>query len=88
MSRIAKLAEKEGGKTRAILKLAGRAAIMLTVGAFDLGIWIIGALITLLAFVASLKSMAERLTWRVLLGRKARRLRRQLQGFVPVTVHG
>ena len=88
MSRIARLAEKEGGKTRAILKLAGRAAIMLTVGAFDLGIWIIGALITLLAFVASLKSAAERMTWRVLLKRKARRLRRQLQDFAPVTVHG
>ncbi len=88
MSRVAKLAEKEGGKTRAILKLAGRAAIMLTVGAFDLGVWIIGALLTLLAFVASLKSMAERLTWRVLVKRKARRLRRQVQGIVPVTVNG
>jgi hypothetical protein len=88
MSRVARLAEKEGGKTRAILKVAGRAAIMLTVGAFDLGVWIIGALLTLIAFFASLKSMAERITWRVLLKRKVRRLQRQVGGFAMVTADG
>src|SRR4029077_15760621 len=36
MSRLARLAEAAGGKTRAILKVAGRGAIMLTFAAFDL----------------------------------------------------
>jgi hypothetical protein len=88
MSRVAKLAEKEGGKTRAILKVAGRAAIMLTAGAFDLTFWIIGALITLLAFVSSLKSAAERMTWRHLQNRKARRLRREMKRFAALTAAG
>ncbi len=88
MSRIAKLAEKAGAKTRAILKVAGRAAIMLTLGAFDLGIWLIGALFTLIGFVAALKSMAERLTWRVLQQRKARRLRQAMQRYEPLTANG
>jgi hypothetical protein len=86
MSRIARLAEKAGGRTRAILKVAGRAAIMLTVGALDLGVWVIGALFTLFAFVVSLKSTAERLTWRVLQHRKARRLRRQMERYAVLTV--
>jgi len=76
MSRVARLAEKEGGKTRAILKVVGRGAIMLTVAAFDLGIWIIGALLTLFGFVASLKSATERVTLRALRKRKSRRLKR------------
>ncbi len=76
MSRIAKLAETEGGKTRAILKVAGRAAIVLTGAALDLGVWIVGALLTLLGFVSALKSATERATWRVLQWRKRRRLRR------------
>ena len=73
MSRVAKLAETEGSRTRAILKVAGRGAIMLTAGAFDLGIWILGALFTLVTFVASLKSTTERVTLRVLRHRKERR---------------
>jgi hypothetical protein len=73
MTRVAKLAEKEGSKTRAILKLLGRGAIALTVAAFDLAIWILGALISLLAFVAALKGATERMTQRVLRHRKARR---------------
>ena len=45
MSQLARLAEAKGGKTRAILK-TGRAAarIALTLAAFDLGLWIFGAL--------------------------------------------
>ena len=84
MSRVAKLAAKEGGKTRAILKVAGRAAIMLTVGAFNLSVWVIGALLTLLAFVSSLKSAAERMTLRYLYHRKARRLRRDMKRFAAL----
>jgi hypothetical protein len=76
MSRMARLAEKEGGKTRAILKVVGRGAIALTLAAFDLGIWILGALITAFGFVSSLKGMAERITLRVIRRRKDRRAAR------------
>src|SRR5258707_13339831 len=40
VSKIARLAAAKGGKTRAILKLAGRAAIVLTAGAFNLTMWL------------------------------------------------
>jgi hypothetical protein len=77
MSRVAKLAEKEGGKTRAILKVAGRAAIVLTSAVFDLGVWIIFALLTLIGLVSSLKSATERATLRYIRRGKKRRRRRE-----------
>ncbi len=76
VSRLARLAEAAGGRTRAILKIAGRGAIMLTVAAFDLGAWILGALLTLLGLVTSLKSMTERVTQRLIDRGKRRRLAR------------
>lgn len=76
MARVAKLAEKEGGKTRAIIKLVGRAAIALAVAAYDLAMWILGALLSLVAFVVSLKHMTERVTWRYLQHRKRSRAER------------
>ena len=76
MSRVAKLAKKEGGKTRAIIKVIGRGAIALSVAAFDLGTWILGALFSLFAFVSALKSATERTTQRVLNWRKRRRMLR------------
>jgi hypothetical protein len=79
VSRLARLAEAAGGKTRAILKVAGRGAIMLTVAAFDLGAWVLGALLTLLGFVASLKSATERVTQRLIDRGKRRRLAQALQ---------
>jgi len=87
MSRLARLAEAAGGKTRAILKIAGRGAIMLTFAAFDLSVWIVGALLTVLGFIASLKSMTERLTLRVIRHAKRRRLTAQ-QRFAAMTVRG
>jgi hypothetical protein len=84
MRQVAKLAEKEGSRTRAILKVIGRGAIALSVAVFDLGVWILGALLTLFAFVSSLKSATERMTLRVLRRRKERRLRR----FAALTVRG
>jgi hypothetical protein len=75
VGRIAKLAEKEGSRTRAILKLLGRGAIMLTIGAFDLALWVFGAAFALLSFVWSLKRTTERITERYLQRRKARRMR-------------
>jgi hypothetical protein len=74
MSRIARLAEKYGGKTRAVLKLGGRAAIMLTMGAVHLASWVFSAILTLFGFCASCKRAAERATERYLLRRKARAL--------------
>ena len=76
MSKIARLAAAKGGKTRAILKLAGRGAIVLAVGAFDLATWLFWALLTLFAFVSSLKRATERITERYCAQRKRRRARR------------
>jgi hypothetical protein len=76
MAQVAKLAEKEGGKTRAILKTLGRGAIALTLATFDLGLWILGALLTVFTFVSALKSATERGTQRVLNWRKNVRRRR------------
>jgi hypothetical protein len=76
MAQVAKLAEKEGGKTRAILKTVGRGAIALTLATFDLGLWILGAMFTAFMFVSALKSATERGTQRILNYRKRRRLQR------------
>jgi hypothetical protein len=77
MSRIAKLAERYGGKTRAVLKLGGRAAIMLTVGALNLFSWLLAAVMTLFGFCSSCKRTVERATERWIARRKACALRRQ-----------
>jgi hypothetical protein len=84
MARVATLAEKQGGKTRAILKVVGRGAIALTLATFDLGIWILGALLTAFAFVSSLKSATERATQRYLDFRR----RRRAQRFAALTARG
>lgn len=70
MGQVAKLAEKEGSKTRAILKVAGRGAIALTLATFDLGLWVLGALFAVFTFIAALKSATERTAQRVLNWRK------------------
>jgi hypothetical protein len=77
LARVAQLAEKQGSKTRATLKLLGRGAILLTVSMFNISMWILGAIFTLLGFVASSKGAVERMTWRSLQKRKLRRLQRQ-----------
>jgi hypothetical protein len=79
MARVAKLAEKQGGKTRATLKLLGRGAIALTVAAFDLSLWVLWAVLTVFGFIASMKGAVERATWRSLQKRKVRRARRELE---------
>jgi hypothetical protein len=76
VSKLARLAAAKGGKTRAILKLAGRSAIVLAVGAFDLAMWLFWALVTLLGFVTSLKRMTEAIAQRSCMRRKLRRARR------------
>ncbi len=82
MSRLARLAEAKSGKTRAILKTVGRSAIVLTLAAVDLGLWILGALIALLSFVSSLKAATERVALRVIRHNKEKRAGR----FAALTV--
>jgi hypothetical protein len=79
MSRLARLAEAKGGKTRAIIKLAGRAAIVLTTALFDLASWMLGVLWLLFGFCSAVKSTTERTTLRYVRWRKARRWRRQME---------
>lgn len=79
MARVAKLAEKEGGKTRAILKFLGRGAIALTVAAFDLSLWVLWAVLTVFGFISAAKGAVERATWRGLQRRKVRRAKMELE---------
>lgn len=74
MGRVAKLAEKQGGKTRAVLKWLGRGAIALSVAAFDLALWIFGALLMVFGFVWSAKGAVERATKRHLQRKKSKKL--------------
>ena len=74
VSRLARLSAAKGGKTRAIVKLLGRAAIVLAASAFDLAIWLFWAALMLFGFASSCKAMAERMTLRYLHRRKLRAL--------------
>ena len=72
MSRLARLSAAKGGKTRAIVKLLGRGAIVLAASALDLSMWVFWAAFALFGFCSSLKAMAERLTFAHLQRRKLR----------------
>jgi hypothetical protein len=74
VARVAKLAEKKGSKTRAILKLLGRGAIVLAVGSMNLLSWILWAVLALFGFLSSTKGAVERVTMRRLQRRKERML--------------
>jgi len=78
VARAARLAESKAGQTRAILKLLGRGALLLAAGAFDLTLWLFGALLALFGLLSSIKATAERLTMAWLARKKARQLRNQL----------
>jgi hypothetical protein len=84
MSRLARLAAVKGGKTRAIIKLVGRGALVLTFAALDLGSWMLGALLVVFGFVSSLKGATERITHRMIQRSKERRAGR----FAAMTVRG
>jgi hypothetical protein len=75
VSRLSRLAAAKGTKTRAIIKLFGRAAIVLTAAAFDFAIWMFWAAFMVLGFVCSCKAAVERATLRYIRWRKAQRLR-------------
>lgn len=76
VTRAARLAEAQGSKTRAIMKLLGRGALLLIGGAFDLTLWLLGAALTLFGLLSSIKATTERLTQAWCDRRRARRLRR------------
>jgi hypothetical protein len=78
VARAARLAEGKGGQTRAILKILGRGALLLAAGAFNLTLWLFGALMALFGFLSSIKATTERATQSWLDRRKARRLRQQM----------
>jgi hypothetical protein len=88
ISRIAKLAEKEGSRTRAILKVAGRGAIMLAALAFDASLWLLWATITVFGFVSALKSVVERTTLQILRRRRERRMGRAMQQIAALPARG
>ena len=78
VARAARLADASGSKTRAILKLLGRGALLLAAGAFDLSIWVFGAIFALVSFLISIKATTERMTQSWIDHGKRRRLRQQL----------
>ena len=77
VARAARLAESKGGQTRAILKTLGRGALLLATGAFNLTMWVFGALLALFGFLSSIKATTERATMAWLRRKKAKRLRMQ-----------
>jgi len=80
LARAARLAEAKGGKTRAILKLLGRGALLLAAGALDLTLWLFGALLALFGLLSSIKATTERLTQSWLDRKKARGWRKRMAG--------
>lgn len=75
VARAARLAEAQGSKTRAIMKLLGRGALLLIGGAFDLTLWLFGAALTLFGLLSSIKATTERITQAWCDRRRARRRR-------------
>jgi len=78
VARAARLAESKGGQTRAILKLLGRGALLLAAGAFNLSLWVFGALLALFGLLSSIKATTERATMAWLRRKKARRQRAEV----------
>ena len=88
ITRVAKLAEKEGSRTRAILKIAGRSAITLAALAFDASLWLLGALFAVLGFISALKGVVERTALRIFRRRRERRMRRAMQQIAALPAQG
>jgi len=85
VSRLARLAAAKGPKTRAIIKLLGRAAIVLTASALDLVLWLFWAALMVLGFASSCKAAVERMTLRYIRWRKARRVRQAELQLLAIT---
>ena len=54
--------------------MLGRGALLLAAGAFNLSMWVFGALLALFGFLSSIKATTERATEAWLRRKKARRL--------------
>ncbi len=78
LARAARLARTKGSQTRAILKILGRGALLLAAGAFNMTLWMFGALLALFGFLSSIKATTERATQAWLDHRRARRLRERI----------
>jgi hypothetical protein len=76
VARVARLAEKEGTRTGAILKLAGRAAFVITAVILNLVGWMFSIMWAVIGFLIAIKSTTERATERYLRWRRKRRDRR------------
>jgi hypothetical protein len=79
VSRLATLAEKQGSKTRAILKLAGRGAIAFSLATFHLASWMFSILLAIVTFCAAIKSATEKTTLKYVRYRKRRVERARLR---------
>jgi hypothetical protein len=88
VTRVAKLAEKEGSRTRAILKVAGRGAIALAALALDASTWLLGALFALFGFISALKNATERAALRFFRTRGERRRRNIIEPFAVAPARG
>lgn len=78
VTRAARLAETKGSQTRAILKILGRGALLLTMGAFNLASWVFAACLAAFGFLSSIKATTERLTLSWLQRSKLKRAQRKL----------
>ena len=78
VARAARLAESKGSQTRAIVKILGRGALLLTMGAFNLAWWVFAALLAMFGFITSIKATTERLTLSWIQRSKLERARRDL----------
>lgn len=76
VARAARLADVKGGRTRAVIKLLGRGALLLTAGLFNLAWWVFAAILLAFGFLSSVKSTTENLTrWWIARGKRRRAAR-------------
>jgi hypothetical protein len=62
LNRLSRLADAKGGKTRAILKTAGRGAFIASVAVWNLANWIGAGLVNLIGLLVAIKGAAEAVT--------------------------
>lgn len=79
MAKLATLAAAKGTKTRAIVKVLGRGAIVVASSMLTLASWMFWALFNLVAFCAAVKRTAERMTLRHCERARLKRLRAAMQ---------
>ena len=84
VARAARLAEQKGSQTRAILKILGRGALLLSMGVFHLAWWVFAACLAVFGFLSSIKSATERITlWWLQRSKRKRALWDMMLGPVP-----